>query len=42
MKNTDFNVDALGGFISNQTSFFALKGIIEDFDLELDSVDTLA
>lgn len=42
MKNTDFNVDALGGFISNETSLVALRGIIEDFDLELDSVDFLS
>ncbi len=42
MKNSDFNVDALGGFISNEASLLALKGIIDDFDLELDSVDSLS
>lgn len=36
MKNTDFNMDALGNMISSTTSFQALKDIISDLGLELE------
>ena len=38
MKNTDYNLDALGSFLSTDASLAALKDIISDFDLELESV----
>lgn len=34
MKNTEFNIELLGGIISSDTSFQALKDLIEDLDLE--------
>lgn len=40
MKNTDFNIDALGNMISSDISFQALKDIIDDLELELE--DALA
>ena len=40
MKNTDFNIDALGNMISSDISFQALKDIIDDLGLELE--DALA
>ena len=36
MRNTEFNVEALGAFISSSTSFQALKDLIEDLDLEFE------
>lgn len=41
MRNTDFNIDALGNFISSSTSFEALKDIIRDLDLELEEAASL-
>ncbi len=41
MRNTEFNIDALGGFISSSTSFQALKDIIEDLDLEFEQAASL-
>ena len=41
MRNTDFNLDALGSFISSSTSFQALKDIIEDLDLEFEQASSL-
>ena len=41
MKNTDYNIDALGSFLSNDASFQALKDIISDFDLEFQAVSQL-
>ena len=37
MRNTDFNVEALGNLISSNLSFQALKDIIADLDLEFES-----
>ena len=36
MRNTDFNIDALGNYISSDTSFQALKDIITDLGLEFE------
>ena len=36
MRNTDFNLDALGNMISSTTSFQALKDIITDLGLEFE------
>ena len=36
MRNTDFNLDALGNMISSTTSFQALKDIIADLGLEFE------
>lgn len=41
MRNTDFNMDALGNFISSGTSFQALKDIIEDLGLEFEEAASL-
>ncbi len=41
MRNTDFNLDTLGQFISSTTSFQALKDIIDDLDLEFEQADSL-
>ena len=41
MRNTDFNIEALGGFISSSTSFEALKDIIADLDLEFEQAASL-
>ncbi len=38
MKNTDFNLNALSSFVSNDVSFQALKDLIDDFDLEFETV----
>lgn len=38
MRNTDFNLDALNGIISSDTSFQALKDIIRDLDLEFEGI----
>ena len=40
MRNTDFNLDALGNYISCDTTIAALKNIIADLDLEFE--DALA
>ena len=40
MRNTDFNLDALGNFIACDASIAALKDIIRDLDLEFE--DALA
>lgn len=42
MRNTDFNIDALGSFISaDTTSFEALKDLIQDLDLEFESMSAI-
>ncbi len=41
MRNTDFNIDALGTMISSTTSFQALKDIIRDLDLEFEQAASL-
>lgn len=41
MRNTDFNINALGSFLSNDASFQALKDIIDDLGLEVESIATL-
>ena len=41
MRNTDYNIDALGSFVSNDAAFQALKDIITDFDLEFEAVNRL-
>lgn len=40
MRNTDFNIDALGNYISCDTTIAALKDIIADLELEFE--DALA
>jgi len=40
MRNTEFNIDALGGMISSSTSFQALQDMIQDLGLEME--DALA
>jgi len=40
MRNTDFNIDALGNFISSNASFQALKDIIKDLDLEFENASS--
>lgn len=40
MRNTDFNLDALGNYISCDSTIAALKDIISDLDLEFE--DALA
>ena len=41
MRNTDFNIDALGNFISSNISFQALKDIIDDLGLEFEEACSL-
>jgi len=41
MKNTDFNISALGSFLSSDASFQALQDIIDDLGLEVESVTSL-
>lgn len=41
MKNTEFNIDSLGSFISSSVSFKALKDIISDLDLEFEAAQEL-
>lgn len=36
MRNTQYNIDALGQMISCNASFAALKDLISDLDLELE------
>ena len=41
MRNTDYNLDTLCGFLSADASLQALKDIISDLDLECLSVNPL-
>lgn len=41
MRNTDFNINALGSFISSDISFQALRDMIDDLGLELEDITTL-
>ena len=41
MRNTDYNIDTLCGFLSADASLQALKDIISDLDLECLSVNPL-
>lgn len=41
MKNTDFNLSSLSGFISSETSFQAVQDMIASFDLEFEGVSSL-
>ena len=36
MRNTDFNLEALGNYIACDSSLAALKDIIRDLDLEFE------
>ena len=38
MRNTDYNLDALGSFLSSDASFQALKDLIDDLGLEVEGV----
>ena len=38
MKNTELSINDLSSFLSMDTSFQTLKEMIEDFELEVDSV----
>jgi hypothetical protein len=40
MKNNEIDFNALSSIISSDTSFNALLGIINDMDLEIESVRT--
>ena len=37
MRNTDFNIEALGHYISSTTEIAALKDLIRDLDLEFEN-----
>lgn len=41
MKNTDFNISALGALLSSEASFQALKDIIDDLGLEVEAITSL-
>ena len=41
MRNTDYNIDALGSFLSSVVTFQALKDLIDDLGLEVESVSEL-
>ena len=41
MRNTDYNVSALGSFLSSDASLQALKDIIDDLGLEVENVTSL-
>ena len=41
MRNTDYNVSALGSFLSSDASFQALKDIIDDLGLEVEDITSL-
>ena len=41
MRNTDYNIDALGSFLSSDVSFQALKDLIDDLGLEVESITSL-
>ena len=38
MRNTDYNIDTLVSFVSSDTSFQALKDLIDDLGLEVEGV----
>ena len=38
MRNTDYNLDTLGSFISSDASLQALKDLIDDLGLEVEDV----
>ena len=38
MRNTDYNIDALGPYLSSDVSFQALKDLIDDLGLEVEGV----
>ena len=38
MRNTDYNIDALGSFLSSDVSFQALLDLIDDLGLEVEGV----
>ena len=38
MRNTDYNIDARGSFLSSDVSFQALKELIDDLGLEVEGV----
>ena len=40
MRNTKYNIDALGNMISSSTSFKALQDLVADLELEME--DALA
>ena len=41
MRNTDYNIDALGSFLASDTSFQALKDLIDELGLEVEGVTEL-
>ena len=41
MKNTDYNVSALGSFLSSDISFQALQDMIDELGLEVENVTAL-
>lgn len=41
MKNTDFNLSALSGFVSSEDSLLALKDMIDSLGLEIEDVKSL-
>ena len=41
MRNTDYNISTLGGFLSSDASFQSLKDIIDELGLEVESVTSL-
>ena len=38
MRNTDYNIDALGSIISSDASLQALKDLMDDLGLEVEGV----
>ena len=38
MRNTDYNIDVVGGILSSEASFDALMGMISDLGLEVTAV----
>ena len=41
MRNTDYNIDALGSFRSSDISFQALQDMIDELGLEVENVTAL-
>ena len=41
MRNTDYSISALNSFLSSETSFQALKDIIDDLGLEVEEITSL-
>lgn len=41
MRNTDYNIDALGSFLSSDISFQALQDMIDELGLEVENVTAL-